>query len=134
MLEWTTSPYQVQIENDYGLHSINWPLNCMHIAVQKIFTSNIKLSKHLCICKSLPFRLQSVYMHNTDGSLILSNNFFPVFLGSMGKIHRPNWFSQIFERKYHLGQVSQYGWDTFPAFIREFFVHKILHGHGDIEM
>ena len=36
-----------------------------------------------------------------------------------------------FWKKYHLGQVSQYGWDTLQAFIGEFFVPKILHGHGD---
>ena len=38
---------------------------------------------------------------------------------------------EIFSKKYYLGQVSQYWWDTLQAFIREFFVPKILHGHGD---
>ena len=33
---------------------------------------------------------------------------------------------EIFSKKYHLGQVSQYRWDTLHAFIRELFVPKIL--------
>ena len=38
---------------------------------------------------------------------------------------------EIFSKKYHLGQVSQYRWDTLQAFIGQFFVPKILRVHGD---
>ena len=54
-----------------------------------------------------------------------------VFLGSGRANTLAKMILEIFSKKYYLGQVSQYWWDTLQAFIREFFVPKILHGHGD---